>query len=370
VRILFVVEGFHSVGGAQEVVERLARSFVGRGHQVAIVSRRTAHQDFAQTERDIAGIEFLELSIRDHKRVTARHLERLVRNPLASRFGELSQFIARWRPDVVSSNTFNWDTFPAIAAACRYRRVPLAFTLHGFDASAQSRRGLRALRHASALIANSIRTRQAYARVIPEASRAHVLLGAVDLEMAREARPFRSDRPYIFCPGRLDLQYKAFDVAIEAFAKLARTDPSIDLMIAGDGPGRGRLFELIRQHGLGDRVQVIGGRSHRELWPLYKGATMTLITGLGLVLLESLAAGTPVVAAKIEMVPELEKAGAADFMCVGGDAEEVAEAMRRLLQDPATRETMGRIGRERAQRFGWDGYASQTLDVLAGCVEA
>jgi NAD(P)-dependent dehydrogenase (short-subunit alcohol dehydrogenase family) len=112
VRILFVVEGFHSVGGAQEVVERLARNFVGRGHQVAIVSRRTAHQDFAQVERDTAGIEFLELSIRDHKPVTARHLERLLRNPLASRFGELSRFIAQWRPDVVSSNTFNWDTFP------------------------------------------------------------------------------------------------------------------------------------------------------------------------------------------------------------------------------------------------------------------
>jgi glycosyltransferase involved in cell wall biosynthesis len=239
---------------------------------------------------------------------------------------------------------------------------------HLSDAGAHSRRGLGALRYASALIANSIRTRQAYAGVIPEAACAHVLLGAVDLDMAREARPFRSDRPYVFCPGRLDLQCKAFDVAIEAFAKVALTNPDIDMVVAGDGPDRGRLFELIRHHALGDRVQVIGGRSHRELWPLYKGAVMSLITGLGLVLLESLASGTPVVAAKIEMVPELEKAGASDFMCFGGDAEQVADAMRRLLQDPAMRETMGRIGRERAQLFGWDGYASQTLDVLAGCV--
>ncbi|HEY6395296.1 MAG TPA: hypothetical protein VIX12_07735, partial [Candidatus Binataceae bacterium] len=70
-----------------------------------------------QVTRESNGFEIVELDIRNRKPITRRHLERMIRDPISARFGQLSRFIRRWQPDVVSSHTFNWDTFPTIAAA-------------------------------------------------------------------------------------------------------------------------------------------------------------------------------------------------------------------------------------------------------------
>jgi glycosyltransferase involved in cell wall biosynthesis len=139
-------------------------------------------------------------------------------------------------------------------------------------------------------------------------------------------------------------------------------------VLAGDGPDRERVKQMIRRAELADRVEMIGGRSHHELLPLFKGARMSLITGLGLVLLESLAAGTPVVGANVALIPELEEAGAPDFMFVAHGAKQVAESMQRLLDDRELRDKMGAIGQMRTAGFGWERYAARYLEVFLSCL--
>jgi glycosyltransferase involved in cell wall biosynthesis len=371
-RILLVVEAFYSVGGAQEIVEHLASYFGRSGHTVAVASRRVAHgssDGLGYVARPAEGFETVEIDIRNHKPITRKHLERIFRNPISARRGELSQLIARWAPDLVGSHTFNWETFPAIAAACRYRRTPVVFTLHGFGGEGSSgAKALRALEGAAAVVTNSYATRARYERLAPGLHRAHILIGAVDIDAARAARPWPRPRPYIFCPGRFETKYKSIEVAIEAFRIVAESNPEVDLILAGDGPDRERVKEMIRRAGLADRVEMIGGRSHRELLPLFKGARMSLITGLGLVLLESLAAGTPVVGADLDLVPELEEAGAADFMFVAHGPKLVAESMQRLLDDRPLRDKMGAIGQMRSVGFGWEGYAARYLEIFKSCL--
>jgi glycosyltransferase involved in cell wall biosynthesis len=371
-QILLVVEAFNSVGGVQEIVEHLATYFVRGGHTVAVASRRLPgclYDGLGHVARSLEGFETTEVDIRNHKPVTRKHLERIFRNPLAARRGELSRLIGRWSPDLVSNHTFNWDTFPAIAAACHYRRTPVVFTLHGFaGAGSLGGRALRALEGARDVITNSYATRASYEQLAPGLRRAHILIGAVDIAAARKARPWPRPRPYIFCPGRLDTKYKSIEAAIEAFRIVAESNPDLDLVLAGDGPDRERVKEMIRRADLAERIEMIGGRSHHELLPLFKGALMSLITGLGLVLLESLAAGTPVVGANLALIPELEEAGAPDFMFAAQGTKQIAESMQRLLDDRELRDKMGAIGQVRAAGFGWDRYAARYLEIFTSCL--
>jgi teichuronic acid biosynthesis glycosyltransferase TuaC len=122
----------------------------------------------------------------------------------------------------------------------------------------------------------------------------------------------------------------------------------------GEGPERHRLGRLIGDYGLSDRVRLLGPRPHTELPALYGAADASVLAssreGCANVLLESMACGTPVVAANIWGNPEVIHAPAGGIIYEPNTPDGIAAAVRRLFVDLPNRAAT----RAYAKSFSWD----------------
>jgi glycosyltransferase involved in cell wall biosynthesis len=141
---------------------------------------------------------------------------------------------------------------------------------------------------------------------------------------------------------------KGVDVAIRALAGLP---PRAVLWIAGDGVERPRLEALTAELGLGERVRFLG--LQRRVEPLMQAADClicpsTWCEAVGLVNLEAMACGVPVVATGRGGIPEYVRDGETGLLFPSGDDAALAKHLRRLLDEPETVRTLGAAARTAA----------------------
>lgn len=178
-----------------------------------------------------------------------------------------------------------------------------------------------------------------------------------DVEAFAHAEP-ASDLPdgrRVLWVGRLDPQ-KGFAVAVRAFDLLARDRPGLRFVVAGDGAARGEVERL--PTGVRDRVVMRGAVPHDDLPRIVAGADVSVSPALGqesfgLVLVEAMAAGVPVVASDIAGYWEVVRQGVEGLLVPPGDAEAVANAAGRVLDDPDLSARLRAAGRARAEEFSW-----------------
>jgi phosphatidylinositol alpha-mannosyltransferase len=156
--------------------------------------------------------------------------------------------------------------------------------------------------------------------------------------------------------NRLDPQ-KGFPVAVRAFARLAGEFEDVSLVVAGDGRDRdaiGLLSERDRS-----RVVMLGAVPNDDLPPYHAAADAFVAPALGqesfgIVLVEAMAAGVPVVASDIPGYREVVRDGIDGLLVPPRDPNALAVALRRVLQEPELSSDLARGGRERAREFSWD----------------
>ena len=379
-RVLLLVEGYNALGGVAEVVDNLASELMRVGHAVAVVStldnraRQNGHERVGRQ-----GVDCTYLEIWNRKPLSLRHLETLFRIPFHTRWGELARFIRDWEPDVVNSHLWAWDRYPTVMSACRAADVPLIQSFHVADNRGRGRlgeKGLRALDKASAIVAVSAAARDYFAKRLPKAREAYVITGGVDSSAAQAAPPAERARPYVLCACRLDLKHKAPDVLVDAFKLIADEFPQVDLLIAGGGPDTKALRERITASGLSNRVELIGVKSRDELRSLYKMALLFAMPSRseeaqGLVFLEAMAAGKPVVGTAIGGVAEIVKHGETGLLVCEDNVAGLAAALRDLLRAPETRREMGRRGQALVRaNFTWSKCAASYEQVYRSCLGA
>lgn len=171
--------------------------------------------------------------------------------------------------------------------------------------------------------------------------------------------------PYLLGIGDLRAK-KNFGSLVRAFVTLRREQKIPHrLILAGADAGCGAELRALA----GDEpLELTGYVSDQRLDALLRGAELlvhpSLYEGFGLVLLEAMARGTPVVAARATALPETG-VDAAEYFEPGGDrgAESLAAVLGSLLADPARRAELARRGRERAARFSWERAARETAEV-------
>jgi glycosyltransferase involved in cell wall biosynthesis len=171
-------------------------------------------------------------------------------------------------------------------------------------------------------------------------------LPAPDRDAAREQLNIPTRARVALCLARMVPQ-KRHDVLLDAWAQL--TGGQI-LLLAGDGPERHDLEERARP--LGDRVRFLGNRS--DVSTLLAAADVTVLTsdweGLPISILESLAAGRPVVATDVDGVREILGPGGGRLV-PRGDSAAAAASLREMLHDDASRREAARIGLSTIQKF-------------------
>jgi glycosyltransferase involved in cell wall biosynthesis len=168
----------------------------------------------------------------------------------------------------------------------------------------------------------------------------------------------RPPRQIVGAAGRLSPE-KGFDVLVDAAAVCAgRCD--VGFVLFGDGPMRSALSARIAERGLADRFHVAGFTHELDRYfphfDLFAQSSHT--EGLPNVILESFAAGVPVVATAVGGTPELVADGKNGFLVPAGNAAALADGLRQLLENPPRRKLFGAAGRELvAQRFSFDSQA-------------
>ncbi|MEO8430968.1 MAG: glycosyltransferase family 4 protein [Acidobacteriota bacterium] len=173
------------------------------------------------------------------------------------------------------------------------------------------------------------------------------------------------DGPYpsILCVAHL---YPRKDIAtlLDALARL----PDARLRVVGSGPERGRLESRAHALGLGGRAVFLGHLPFARLAEEYRRASIFCLPSrqeaFGIVFLEAMAAGLPIVAARAAAVPELVAHEVSGRLVPPGDAAALASALAGLLSDPAAGRRFGEAGRRRVESFDAPLVAARFLDAI------
>ncbi len=223
-------------------------------------------------------------------------------------------------------------------------------------------------------ISETVRARIA-AGGLRDAAEVDVLYPGID---ARQIRPSTTFRPYFLVAGRI-MWTKNIELAIAAFASArARLGTEWRLVVAGMVDAKSQAY----MHALGLFAQHVGGVEFRagpsddEMRELYEGCTAVLFTAFnedwGLVPLEAMAAGKPVIAVDRGGPRETVVHGETGFL-EPDDHGAFAERMVELANDPALARRLGQAGMERVRHFTWDTFVDgidRMVDDLAATANA
>jgi glycogen(starch) synthase len=190
-------------------------------------------------------------------------------------------------------------------------------------------------------------------------------------ESVRRARRALADPGLrtILVAGRLVAE-KGFQDAIAALSAL----PEAGLAVAGSGRWAPMLRDAAASAGVTDRVRFLGRLEHEALPAHYAAADLVVVPSryepFGLVALEAMAAGRPLLAADVGGLAEILPPGEPAMRFPPGDAAALAARAGALLDDRGLHRRVAEAGRLRAREFGWNGVAARFAELYAGLCAA
>ena len=236
----------------------------------------------------------------------------------------------------------------------------------------------RTMAGSDCIVALTAVDRQQMIRHYGELAPITVIPGGVDLERfrphgrdaARRELGFAGSEKVVLFVGRIQ-RLKGLEVLLRAFARL-ETLPRARLVIVGGQAGKtpesreiARLQHLAARLGVAERTRFVGAVAHERL-PLYYSAADVLAMpssyeSFGLVAVESLACGTPVVATRVGGLSSIVRDGETGMLVPWRDADLFAERLRSVLSDDALRARLAGATRASALQYGWDRIADEHL---------
>jgi len=186
---------------------------------------------------------------------------------------------------------------------------------------------------------------------------------AVDIEPI--LREYSVETPYILYVGALESR-KNLPRLLEAYTLLRQWSTGWRLVIVGARKWKSSpIFETVQRLQLESHVTFTGYVADEHLPALYAGADLfafpSLYEGFGLPVLEAMACGTPVVTSNSSSLPEV--AGDAALLVDPYNVDEIAAAMRRILEDTNLAQELRMHGLARAAQFTWERTARETIEV-------
>ncbi len=268
------------------------------------------------------------------------------------------------RPDVVHTHLLHADLYGIPAA--RLAGVPAVITTRHNDDAFRRRFPIRQVNAALWRLVNAgIAISDAIAHFVREVERAPahkvhtVRYGLEALPTMDRAAAQAALRRELGLPDEALLlgmvsrlvEQKGIPYALRAFERVGGEFPAAQLVIAGDGLLRVELELMARSLRVADRVHFLGWRADPAaiLAALDVFLMPSLWEGFGLVLLEAMAQGLPVVGSAVSAIPEVVVDGETGLLCPPRDVHALAAALRLLLADPERRERMGTAGRARVE---------------------
>jgi glycosyltransferase involved in cell wall biosynthesis len=345
----------------ETVFHTLAYALRRRGHHVDEV-----HHEEALTHEYGEGGDVWGLPLR---MIRTRYKLPILRSVLESLRSLLwvAHCLRRSRPDVVDVHYVNAYAlyFILLRPLFKYR---LVLSAHGSDLLLPSKldRALlpHMLRRADAVTVVSEDLQHRALSLAPSVSPKLTLVpNGIDLEYwtdsdhgSRQDAAARSAPPVIVSVGRLE-HVKGHDVLLRSFAEVSDRVPGARLVLVGDGSREGGLRELARSLGVADLTTFTGTLSADEIRTVFRGSAVFVLPsrseGMGLALMEAMAAGLPAVASAVGGVPEVAGRNAV-WLVPPEDPATLAGALVTLLSSGERRDELADRGRCRVEAFSRD----------------
>jgi len=263
----------------------------------------------------------------------------------------LARIIRQFRPDLVHVHGGRAAAFVAFAGLL----APSIYTVHGFHFLQQpwplrhARFAIerRTMRSFDAVVFVSDHDRRvALLRRLPAAGQpCHVVHNGIRL--FETGQPDQKKPAAIGFVGRLEYQKNPL-----LFLEVAARLPGQPAILVGDGRLAPRVHAHVEESGL-QHVVLLGAKSHEEVLRILGDMSVLVMTsrweGLPLVAIEAMWAGVPVVATKVGGVGEVIEDGVSGLLVDSRDPQTIADAVRRLLGDPALRDRIIKNARERVR---------------------
>lgn len=292
-----------------------------------------------------------------------------------AQFFALQGLLRRLRPDALHAHWLVPQGVIMAAAGCFARRMPTTLcTAHGSDVSALRGAFWRRLRRwvgsrcdRVAAVSEAIRE-QLVSEGACEPDRVDVIPMGTDLRSLFVPDGSPRSAAEILCVGRL-VEGKGADLLLRALPAVLVRQPDATLTMVGAGPERDRLASLAHHLGIESRVTFAGPVAHAALAALYRRAALLALPsreeGFGLVLVEALGCGCPVVASDLPALRSLLHEGQAGRLFRAGDADALAQALVELLADGAARSALAERGRQHVlSRYDWQITARRYASLL------
>lgn len=310
-------------------------------------------------------------------------LNNLKTNPLASLLvpffliGQLLSLMQLLRRDSFDLIHAHWIIPQGLTAVITRlitgRKVPLVCTSHGGDLFALRGRFFRLLKRivikqSSALTVVSRAMRDIVVAMGTASEKVHVISMGVDLKHLFTPDPAveRSDHELLFV-GRL-VEKKGVAVLLKAMPAVLAEFPETRLTIAGSGPLEAELHRLAKELQISDAVDFPGMVSQSQLPDLYRQAAIAVFPfivaqsgdqeGFGLVQVEAMGCGCPVISGDLPAVHDIIIHGETGLLVPPNHPKALADAVSALLSNPDLRQNLAQQGRKRSlEQFDWSTVA-------------
>jgi len=369
-RIAFITQSYPPmVSGAALVVERLAKGMAERGHPVLVLA--ASDQGHAYT-KEIGNLRIVRLTSLPNPKRANQHLA-------SPSFYKVVKELKSFDPDIIHIH----DIFLGLEGVLwgQVMKVPVIGTIHQLPWFVNSYLpevpALKQLTEESIWSCTRWMNNQCDTLIVPTPTIAHTIhsevgfkpvaiSNGVDLnhftpkpsnpnEKKKLCQKYNLDpsQPIILHVGRLDVD-KNVEKVIEATAKTMQAK-NAQLLVVGDGECKKSLQKQAKRLGIRKNCHFPGFIStNGDLPGIYRLAnvfvTASEIETQGLVLLEALASGLPVVAVDATCIPELVKDNINGFLVQSNDVDAFADSLTHLICNPERARQMGQLGRELAEK--------------------
>lgn len=348
-------------GGVEKYVLELSKKLVGLGNEVTVACADEPHAE----AKDVQGIKVIRL----------RYITKVANTNITPR---LFRTLIREDFDVVHTHIPTPWSADVSALASMLKRKPLCVTYHN-DLTGKGINSIVAYLYNSTLLHLVLWRAKTIVVTQPKYTQysSHLKLhkGKIAIIPPGVTEPTHSSGmerkvDYVFFMSVLDKHhdYKGLEVLLQAMAKVRIKRPSAKLLIGGGGESICK-YKLLAEHlGISDAVEFLGTLSDHELANAYRTSSIFVLPslnkleGFGIVALEALSFGTPVITTHV--------AGSSDFICRNraglivppGDINALSNAILGLLEDRSKARLMGERGAVAvSQEFSWDSIARQII---------
>ena len=349
----------HVGGGVEKVVLEVCLRLVSSGHEVCVFTLNTAHT----TEEEVfQGIKII--------RAGAYDLTALIGLQSAISFSawfKARKLVKDFKPDIIHAHTlFFYTTLMGVFLKKQFH-IPLVTTIHlgasdyisglkGYMIKmAEKIMGRWIMTNSDQITAVSNNVKNHGIKIGMDPTKCTVIPNGVDYTYFHTQRSYSVTPHNVIFIGRL-LFNKGPQILIESAKLVVRKIPDAKFFIVGDGPLRNKLEESSRQSSLTKNV-IFLGRVDDIRGPMKDSDVYvrpSLLDGMPLGVLESMAAGLPVIATEIAGTPEIITHGKTGHMVKAGDVKGLADAIVYLLSNPGYMSNLAKSGVEFVKsEFDW-----------------